>query len=343
MAFEREKRRAIEMAMREVNKRFGDNAVMRLDQKPSEVEVIPTGCLAVDVALGVGGMPRGRIVEIYGVEGGGKSTLALHVVANAQKARGAAAYIDAEHAIDVEYAKEIGVIPDELCLSQPSCGEEALEITEALIRSGEIDVVVVDSVSALVPRAELDGEMGDVLPGAQARLMSQALRKLTAVVGQSNTCLIFINQLRNKIGVIYGSGETTSGGRALKFYASVRLDVRRVGALKDGEEIIGAQTKVQVVKNKVAPPFKTAMFDLIYGKGISGSASLLDLATDNGIVERSGAWYSYRGERLGQGRERAKESLDANEELQRQLYQAILDALAIKRIEKTAIKSGTVS
>lgn len=343
MAFEAEKRRAIEMAMREVNKRFGDNSVMRLDQKPSEVEIIPTGCLALDVALGVGGMPRGRIIEIYGVEGGGKSTLALHVVANAQKARGAAAYIDAEHAIDVDYAKQLGVIPDELCLSQPSCGEEALEIAEALIRSGEIDVVVIDSVSALVPRAELDGEMGDSLPGAQARLMSQALRKLTAVVGQSNTCLIFINQLRNKIGITYGSGETTSGGRALKFYASVRLDVRRVGALKDGEEIIGAQTKVQVVKNKVAPPFRTAMFDLIYGKGISSSASLLDLAADNGIVERSGAWYSYRGERLGQGRERAKEALDANEDLQRELREAIMQALAMKRVEKTAIKSGAVS
>jgi recombination protein RecA len=311
-----DRRKAIDVALANIEKRFGKGAIMRLGEKEvSDIPAISTTSLSLDAAIGVGGVPRGRVIEIYGPESSGKTTLALHVVAEAQKAGGIAAYVDAEHAMDAIYAEKLGVNVDELLISQPDSGEQALEIAETLVRSNSVDVVVIDSVAALVPRAELDGDMGDSLPGLQARLMSQALRKLTAVVAQSNTCFIFINQIRDKIGVMFGSPETTTGGKALKFYSSLRLDIRRIGAIKDGDQIVGNRTKVKVAKNKVAPPFKECEFDIMYGYGISREGDLLDLAVNNRIVEKSGSWFSYSGERLGQGRENAKQTLKDNPEL----------------------------
>ncbi|RMF42105.1 MAG: recombinase RecA [Deltaproteobacteria bacterium] len=306
-----QRNRSIELAMGQIEKQFGKGSIMRLGEETSlpGVEAIPTGALSLDVALGVGGVPRGRIIEIYGPESSGKTTLALHIVSEAQKSGGIAAFVDAEHALDVQYARQLGVKTDDLLVSQPDTGEQALEIAEVLVRSGAIDVLVVDSVAALVPRAEIEGEMGDSHMGLQARLMSQALRKLTATISKSNCCVIFINQIRMKIGVMFGNPETTTGGNALKFYASVRMDIRRIAAIKQGQDVIGNRTRVKVVKNKVAPPFKEAEFDIMYGTGISRVGDLLDLGVEQGIVEKSGAWYSYSGERIGQGRENAKQFL----------------------------------
>ncbi len=312
----RERDKAIEMAVGQIEKQFGKGAIMRLGQ--GAIAVIPrisTGSISIDNALGIGGVPRGRVVEIFGPEASGKTTLALQVIAQAQRGGGTAAFVDAEHALDPTYASKLGVDLDNLLVSQPDNGEQALEIVEVLVRSGGADVVVVDSVAALVPRAEIDGEMGDAQVGLQARLMSQALRKLTAVVSKSRTCLIFINQLRVKIGVMFGNPETTTGGRALKFYASIRIDIRRIGAIKDGDQVIGNRTRVKIVKNKVAPPFRMAEFDLIYGEGVSREGDLLDLAVDRRIVEKSGTWFSYDGERLGQGREKVKLFLKQNPEI----------------------------
>ena len=312
--------RAVEAALANIEKKFGKGSIMRLGEREvSDIPAISTTSLSLDAAIGVGGVPRGRIVEIYGPESSGKTTLALHIVAEAQKAGGVAAYIDAEHAMDADYAGKLGVDIDQLLISQPDSGEQALEIAEALVRSNGVDVIVVDSVAALVPRAELDGEMGDSLPGLQARLMSQALRKLTAIVAQSNTCFIFINQIREKIGVMFGNPETTTGGRALKFYSSLRLDIRRIGAIKDGDRVVGNRTKVKVAKNKVAPPFRECEFDIMYGEGISREGDLLDLAVVQRAVEKSGAWFSYKGERLGQGRENAKTAMRDNPEVLRKI------------------------
>ncbi len=311
-----ERDKALEMALGQIEKQFGKGSIMRLGENAHmNIDVVPTGALALDVALGVGGLPRGRIVEIYGPESSGKSTLATHVVAEAQRNGGTCAYIDAEHAMDPVYAKAIGVNIDDLLISQPDTGEQGLEIADMLIRSGTLDVIVIDSVAALVPRAEIEGEMGDTHVGLQARLMSQALRKLTGNLNRSQTIAIFINQLREKIGVMFGSPETTPGGRALKFYASVRLDIRRIESLKDGAEVIGNRTRVKVVKNKCAPPFRQAEFDIMYGKGISREGSVIDLGVELGIVKKAGAWFTYEGEQLGQGREKAKEFLIANPEL----------------------------
>lgn len=325
-----DRRKAIDAALGNIEKRFGKGAIMRLGEKEvSDVPAISTTSLSLDAAIGVGGVPRGRIIEIYGPESSGKTTLALHVVAEAQKAGGIAAYIDAEHAMDAVYAGKLGVDIDGLLISQPDSGEQALEIAETLVRSNSVDVVVIDSVAALVPRAELDGDMGDSLPGLQARLMSQALRKLTAVVAQSNTCFIFINQIRDKIGVMWGSPETTTGGKALKFYSSLRLDIRRIGSIKDGDQIVGNRTKVKVAKNKVAPPFKECEFDIMYGRGISREGDMLDLAVENKIVEKSGSWFSYDGERLGQGRENAKQTLRDNTELAQRIESQLRPALGL--------------
>ena len=322
--------RAIEAALLNIEKRFGKGSIMRLGEREiSDIPAISTTSLSLDAAIGVGGVPRGRICEIYGPESSGKTTLALHIVAEAQKAGGVAAYIDAEHAMDAEYAGKLGVNIDDLLISQPDSGEQALEIAEALVRSNGVDVIVVDSVAALVPRAELDGEMGDSLPGLQARLMSQALRKLTAIVAQSGTCFIFINQIREKIGVMFGNPETTSGGRALKFYASLRLDIRRIGAIKDADRVVGNRTKVKVAKNKVAPPFREAEFDIMYGEGISREGDLLDLASNNRVVEKSGAWFSYKGERLGQGRENAKQTLKDQPEVLERIKNDVKRALGM--------------
>ena len=306
-----DKQKALDAALRQIDRAFGKGSIMRLgdSDKVVETEFIPTGSLTLDIALGIGGLPRGRVVEIYGPEGSGKTSLALHVVAEAQKRGGACAFVDAEHALDPIYAGKLGVNTDELLISQPDTGEQALEITDTLIRSGAIDILVVDSVAALVPRAELEGEMGDIHVGLQARLMSQALRKLTGSISKSRCTLIFINQMRMKIGVMYGNPETTTGGNALKFYASVRLDIRRIGAIKDRDEIVGNHTRVKVVKNKLAPPFKTVEFDIMYGVGISKVGELLDLGAASGIVEKSGSWYSYNDQRIGQGRENAKQFL----------------------------------
>ena len=335
--------RAVEAALANIEKKFGKGSIMRLGERElSDIPAISTTSLSLDAAVGVGGVPRGRIVEIYGPESSGKTTLALHIVAEAQKAGGVAAYIDAEHAMDAEYAGKLGVDIDQLLISQPDSGEQALEIAEALVRSNGIDVIVVDSVAALVPRAELDGEMGDSLPGLQARLMSQALRKLTAIVAQSNTCFIFINQIREKIGVMFGSPETTTGGRALKFYSSLRLDIRRIGAIKDGDRIVGNRTKVKVAKNKVAPPFRECEFDIMYGEGISREGDLLDLATAQRAVEKSGAWFSYKGERLGQGRENAKQALKDNPETLRKIERDVKVKLGLPvRDEPEAVKAAT--
>jgi len=310
----KERDKALELALSQIEKMYGKGAIMRMGISGAlmPVSTIPTGSLELDYALGVGGVPRGRVIEIFGPEASGKTTLALHIIAEAQELGGAAAFVDAEHALDANYAKLLGVNIDDLLLSQPDTGEQGLEITEVLVRSGAVDIVVIDSVAALVPRAEIDGEMGDSLPGLQARLMSQALRKLTAAISKSRTCVVFINQLREKIGVMFGNPETTTGGRALKFYASVRLDIRRISAIKDGEENIGSRVKVKVVKNKVAPPFREAEFDIIYGEGISRLGSLVDLGATHKVVDKSGAWYAYGGERIGQGRENAKRFLQEN-------------------------------
>ncbi|HLH07922.1 MAG TPA: recombinase RecA [Terriglobales bacterium] len=312
-----ERGRAIDLAVSQIEKQFGKGSIMRLGTKDAVVpiSVIPTGAISFDAALGVGGFPRGRVIEIFGPESSGKTTVALQVIAEAQKAGGMAAFVDAEHALDPIYAKKLGVDVDNLLVSQPDYGEQALEITEALVRSGAIDVLVVDSVAALVPKAELDGEMGDSHVGLQARLMSQALRKLTGTVSKSRTCLIFINQIREKIGVMFGNPETTTGGRALKFYSSVRIDIRRIAAIKEGDQVMGSRTKVKVVKNKVAAPFREAEFDIMYGEGISREGDMLDLAANNDIVEKSGSWFSYKGERIGQGRENAKAFLKENKDI----------------------------
>ena len=311
-----ERDKALEMAMGQIEKQFGKGAIMRMGENlHMQIEAIPTGALSLDIALGIGGLPRGRVVEIYGPESSGKSTLAMHVVAEAQRNGGICAYIDAEHAMDPVYARAIGVNVDDLLISQPDTGEQALEIADMLTRPGALDVIVIDSVAALTPRAEIEGDMGDSHVGLQARLMSQALRKLTATLNRSNTIAIFINQLREKIGVMFGSPETTPGGRALKFYSSVRLDIRRIESIKDGAEVVGNRTRVKVVKNKVSPPFKQAEFDIMYGKGISREGSLIDVAVELGIIKKSGAWYTYEGEQLGQGRENAKSFLAANLEV----------------------------
>jgi recombination protein RecA len=319
-----DKTKALDAALSQIERAFGKGSIMRLGQKTGmEIEAIPTGSLSLDIALGVGGLPKGRIIEIYGPESSGKTTLALHVVAEAQKIGGVSAFVDAEHALDPVYARKLGVNLDNLLISQPDTGEQALEIADTLVRSGAVDVLVVDSVAALTPKAEIEGEMGEMLPGLQARLMSQALRKLTGSISRSNCMVIFINQIRMKIGVMYGSPETTTGGNALKFYASVRLDIRRIGAIKEREDVVGNTTRVKVVKNKVAPPFKQVEFDIMYGEGISKTGELVDLGVKAGIVEKSGAWFSYDSQRLGQGRENAKTFLKQNPEVASKIEQSI--------------------
>lgn len=337
-----EKNKAIEAAIANLEKQFGKGTVMRLgEHRVDEIPIISSSSIGIDAALGVGGFPRGRIIEIYGPESSGKTTLALHVVAEAQKAGGIAAYIDAEHALDATYAEKLGVNIDDMLVSQPDSGEQALEVTEALVRSGAVDVMVIDSVAALTPRAELEGDMGDSLPGLQARLMSQALRKLTAVVGRSNTCLIFINQIRDKIGVMFGSPETTTGGRALKFYSTIRVDIRRIGAIKDGDSVVGNRTKVKIAKNKVAPPFRETEFDIMYGEGISKLGEIVDYGVEKKIVEKAGAWFSYKGERLGQGRENAKNSLRENADLCQRIESEVRAALGIGgKLQAAAAEAG---
>ena len=330
-----ERTKAIDLAFSQIEKQFGKGSIMRLGAKEAivPISVIPTGSISFDAALGVGGFPRGRVVEIFGPESSGKTTIALQVIAEAQKAGGMAAFVDAEHALDPDYAKKLGVDVDNLLVSQPDYGEQALEIAEALVRSNAIDVLVVDSVAALVPKAELDGEMGDSHMGLQARLMSQALRKLTGIVSKSRTCLIFINQIREKIGVMFGNPETTTGGRALKFYSSVRIDIRRIAAIKEGDVVTGSRTKVKVVKNKVAAPFREAEFDIMYGEGISREGDLLDLAVNNNIVEKSGSWFSYKGERIGQGRENARQFLKDNKDTLAKLETEVRKALGLDSSE----------
>ncbi len=320
-----DKTKALDAALSQIERAFGKGSIMRLgkNEKAIEIDTVPTGSLGLDIALGVGGLPRGRVIEIYGPESSGKTTLTLHVIAEAQKKGGVCAFIDAEHALDTVYARKLGVNLEDLSISQPDTGEQALEITDTLVRSGAVDVLVVDSVAALTPRAEIEGEMGDSQPGLQARLMSQALRKLTASISRSQTTVIFINQIRMKIGVMYGSPETTTGGNALKFYASVRLDIRRIGSIKDRDEVTGNQTRVKVVKNKVAPPFKQVEFDIMYGEGISKTGELIDLGVRAGVVEKSGAWFSYDSQRLGQGRENAKNFLKANPQVADRIEQEI--------------------
>jgi recombination protein RecA len=336
--------KALETALAQIDRQFGKGSVMRLgDEVRAPIEVIPTGSIALDVALGIGGLPRGRVVEIYGPESSGKTTVALHAVANAQKGGGIAAFIDAEHALDPEYAQRLGVDTDALLVSQPDTGEQALEIADMLIRSGALDIIVIDSVAALVPRAEIEGEMGDSHVGLQARLMSQALRKITGALSNSGTTAIFINQLREKIGVMFGSPETTTGGRALKFYSSVRLDVRRIETLKDGSEPVGNRTRVKVVKNKVAPPFKQAEFDILYGLGISREGGLIDMGVDQGFVRKSGAWYTYDGDQLGQGKENARNFLKDNPDLTNELEKRIKEKLGIgPRIDEPAVTEAPV-
>jgi len=335
MAMERDK--ALDLALAQIEKQFGKGSIMRMGQASARVavDVIPTGALALDVALGVGGLPRGRVVEIYGQESSGKTTVALHVVAEAQRRGGVAAFIDAEHALDPAYAAKVGVDLDQLLISQPDTGEQALEIAEALVRSGAIDVIVVDSVAALVPRAEIEGEMGDAHVGLQARLMSQALRKLTGAISKSRTITIFINQIREKVGVMFGNPETTPGGRALKFYASVRLEVRRAETLKQGNEVIGSRTRVKVVKNKVAPPFKQAEFDILYGEGISRAGNVLDLATEVDLIQKSGAWYSYGDLRLGQGRDNSRDYLKQNPDLMAEIEERVRSSMRLGVVDNT--------
>jgi recombination protein RecA len=335
---EKERSRALDLALSQIEKQFGKGSILRLGSKGAivPVSVISTGSISLDAALGVGGLPRGRVSEIFGPESSGKTTIALQVIAEAQKIGGMAAFIDVEHALDPAYAKKLGVDVDNLLVSQPDYGEQALEITAALINSGQIDVLVVDSVAALVPKAELDGEMGDSHMGLQARLMSQALRKLTGTVSKSNTCLIFINQIREKIGVMFGNPETTTGGRALKFYASVRLDIRRIAAIKDGDSVVGNRTKIKVVKNKVASPFREAEFDIIYGEGISKEGDLLDLGVANNVVEKSGSWFSYKSERIGQGRENARQFLKDNADIRKTIDTELRSLLGLTKPEPPA-------
>jgi recombination protein RecA len=323
--YEMDKAKALEVALSQIERAYGKGSVMKLGQhdKSSDIEVISTGSLGLDIALGIGGLPKGRVIEIYGPESSGKTTLTLHVIAQAQKAGGTCAFIDAEHALDPSYARKLGVKTDELLISQPDAGEQALEIADTLVRSGAVDVLVVDSVAALVPKAELEGEMGDTHVGLQARLMSQALRKLTASISKSHCMVIFINQIRQKIGVMFGNPETTTGGNALKFYASVRIDIRRIGAIKDKDQVIGNQTRVKVVKNKVAPPFKVVEFDIMYGEGISKTGELIDLGTKAGIIEKSGSWYSYEGQRIGQGRENVRQYFKDNPNIAEAIEKAI--------------------
>jgi len=329
-----EKQKALQAALAQIEKQFGKGSIMRLadGEAIEDIQVVSTGSLGLDIALGVGGLPRGRVVEIYGPESSGKTTLTLQVIAQMQKLGGIAAFIDAEHALDVQYAQKLGVNLQDLLISQPDTGEQALEIVDALVRSGSVDLIVIDSVAALTPKAELEGEMGDALPGLQARLMSQALRKLTATVKKTNTMVIFINQIRMKIGVMFGSPETTTGGNALKFYASVRLDIRRIGSIKKGEEVIGSETKVKVVKNKVAPPFKTAEFDILYGEGISREGEIIDLGVTAKIVDKSGAWYAYNGEKIGQGKDNSREFLRENPDLAHEIENKIRDSLGVAQL-----------
>jgi recombination protein RecA len=333
MGSEMDREKAVDLAITQIERQFGKGSIMRLgggEQIP-DIAVIPTGSLSLDLALGVGGVPRGRVVEIFGPEAGGKTTLALHIIAEAQKRNGLAAFIDAEHALDVAYARRIGVNTDDLLISQPDTGEQALEIAETLVRSGALDVLVVDSVAALVPKAELEGDMGDAQMGLQARLMSQALRKLTGSISKSKTTVIFINQIRMKIGVFFGSPETTTGGNALKFYSSMRLDIRKMNSIKMGQDIIGFRTKVKVVKNKVAPPFRETEFDIIFGEGVSREGDILDLAVENGIVEKSGAWYSYKGDRLGQGRDNSRIFLKENANTLKQIEDEVREKIGLRK------------
>ncbi|MCE2657278.1 MAG: recombinase RecA [Rubrivivax sp.] len=330
-ALNTEKAKALQAALAQIEKQFGKGSIMRLGEgeKIEDIQVVSTGSLGLDIALGVGGLPRGRVVEIYGPESSGKTTLTLQVIAEMQKLSGVCAFIDAEHALDVQYAQKLGVNLQELLISQPDTGEQALEIVDALVRSGSVDLIVVDSVAALTPKAEIEGEMGDSLPGLQARLMSQALRKLTATIKKTNCMVIFINQIRMKIGVMFGSPETTTGGNALKFYASVRLDIRRTGSIKKGEEVIGSETKVKVVKNKVSPPFKTAEFDILYGEGISREGEIVDMGVTAKILEKSGAWYAYNGEKIGQGKDNAREFLRENPEIAADIEHKIRESLGV--------------
>jgi recombination protein RecA len=343
MAEERgSKNKAIDMALTQIEKQFGKGSIMRLGDRAdtASVPAISTGSISFDAALGVGGFPRGRVVEIFGPESSGKTTIALHAIAQAQKAGGAAAFIDAEHAMDAKYSKLLGVNTDELLVSQPDNGEQALEIAEVLVRSGAIDILVVDSVAALVPKAELEGEMGDSLPGLQARLMSQALRKLTAIVSKSNTCLVFINQIREKIGVMFGNPETTTGGRALKFYSSIRVDIRRIASIKDGDQVVGNRTRVKIVKNKLAPPFREAEFDILYNQGVSYEGDLLDLAVERKLIEKSGAWFSYKGERLGQGRENARQFIREHSEITQALDTKLREILGLIKPQAATAESS---
>jgi len=341
MSISPDKEKAVETAMTQIERQFGKGSIMKLGSRPVvRVPIISTGSIAMDQALGLGGLPRGRVIEIFGPESSGKTTLALHAVAEAQRLGGIAAFIDAEHALDTGYARRLGVNCDELLVSQPDTGEQALEIADMLVRSGAIDILVIDSVAALVPRAEIEGEMGDAHMGLQARLMSQALRKLTGTIGKTMTCVIFINQIRMKIGIVFGNPETTTGGNALKFYSSVRLDIRRTGAIKDGQDIIGNRTKVRVVKNKMAPPFKDAEFDIMYGEGISREGDLLDVGVETGIIEKSGAWYSYSGERSGQGRENGKKVLKDNADLCNELLKKVRETLGLSEKEENTVESG---
>ena len=338
-----EKAKALAAALAQIEKQFGKGSIMRLgdDAAPPDVQVVSTGSLGLDVALGVGGLPRGRVIEIYGPESSGKTSLTLHVVSEMQKLGGTCAFVDAEHALDTQYAQKLGVNLNELLISQPDTGEQALEMVDALVRSGAVDLIIVDSVAALVPRAEIEGDMGDSLPGLQARLMSQALRKLTASIGRSNCTVIFINQIRMKIGVMFGSPETTTGGNALKFYASVRLDIRRIGGLKKGDEVVGNETRVKVVKNKVAPPFKEAVFDILYGEGISREGEIIDMGVAQGIVEKAGAWYSYKGEKIGQGKDNTREYLRQNPALAAEIDNLVRDKLGVKT--RAVVKAATAA
>lgn len=339
-----ERKKALSAALAQIEKQFGKGSIMRMGDKgmSEDIDVVSTGSLGLDLALGVGGLPRGRIIEIYGPESSGKTTLALHVVAQMQKTGGTCAYIDAEHALDIQYAQRLGVNLSELLISQPDTGEQALEICDALVRSGSVDMVVIDSVAALTPQAEIEGEMGEALPGLQARLMSQALRKLTSSIKRTNTLVVFINQIRMKIGVSYGNPETTTGGNALKFYSSVRLDIRRVGAIKKGDEVIGSDTKVKVVKNKVAPPFKTAQFDILYGDGISHEGEVIDMAVDLNLMQKSGAWYSYQGNKIGQGRDNAREFLKNNPEVLTEIEDKIRELKGVKPLKKAEVEDADV-
>jgi recombination protein RecA len=340
-----EKTKAIDLALTQIEKQFGKGSIMRLGTKEAlvPVEVIPTGAISFDAALGVGGVPRGRVIEIFGPESSGKTTIALHIIAEAQRRGGMAAFVDAEHALDAAYAKRLGVDVDNLLVSQPDYGEQALEIAEALVRSNAVDVLVIDSVAALVPKAELDGDMGDSLPGLQARLMSQALRKLAGIVSKSKTCLIFINQIREKIGIMFGNPETTTGGRALKFYSTVRIDIRRIASIKDGDRVVGNRTRVKIVKNKIAAPFREAEFDILYGEGISKEGDLLDVAAERNILEKSGSWFSYGGERIGQGRENARQFLRENPDVCKKLEGEVRKALNLPLPSEPAAQENAAS